>query len=732
MKITQKVISVILAFAILCSACLVSGMFATGLSNRHGYINGSNVNIRTGAGTSNDSLGKLALNTPVLVTGVAFDSSGTRWYKLTAYTSSGNIDGYVSANYVTVTGSDNVCDATVVADTAVRVRSAPGTNNTIITELAAGTNVTAIGSEYASNGKLWYHIRFILNGETVTGYMHSDYIKLIPEYKEDLSFEEQLEAQNFPESYKEKLRQLHTLYPNWIFLSDEVPISWDEALAGQTSGGVSTIHGTASQSWKSLQEGDYDWLSDTWHEYDSGGWVAAADNVVAYYLDPRNFLTATGIFQFITMKYYPEINTKANLQSALDGTFMEGSFPEDTYDTYSDVLMEAAQLSGVSPIALASMITIEQGVNGQGNSISGNYPEYEGYYNFYNIRAYASGGYNAIQYGLLYAKGTDATYYRPWNTRAKSILGGAKYYADGYVSRGQDTLYYKKFNVVSTPYFKHQYMTNIQGAASEAGKTANGYAAIMNSALVFNIPVYQNMPEEPCPYPTKEGNNDCYLSDISLNGYSYSPTFDRYTNNYELIVAGEVKEIVVTPVASANDSTVEGGGKISLKEGYNDINITVTSSSGLKNTYTVSVFREEYEEEIPNPVINGAVYSIESTFIKGIKPSTNNDVFKTNLDVKGGSVRVVDSEDMIRTGDVIEILDSAGEVRYTYTAVVECDINRDGKFSLVDIAALQRHLLGMNTITNSAVLKAADLNGDSKTSLVDIARMQRIYLKLDE
>ena len=185
-------------------------------------------------------------------------------------------------------------------------------------------------------------------------------------------------------------------------------------------------------------------------------------------------------------------------------------------------------------------------------------------------------------------------------------------------------------------------------------------------------------------------------------------------------------------MASSSDATVEGGGKISLSEGYNDIDITVTSSSGLKNTYTVSVFREEYEEETPDPVINGNVYSFESTFIKGIKPSTNKDVFVANLDVQGGSVRFSDDTELVKTGDVIEILDSEGEVRYTYTAVVECDINCDGKFSLVDIAAFQRHLLGMNTITDNAVLRSADLNGDSKTSLVDIARMQRIYLKIDE
>ncbi len=731
MKITLRILSIILAFAILCSACLVSGMFATGLSNRHGYINGSDVNIRTGAGISNTSLGKLQLNTPVLVTGVAFDSNGTRWYKLTAYTSSGDIDGYVSANYVTVTGSDNICEATVVADTSVRVRSAPGTNNTIITELAAGTNITAIGSEYASNGKLWYHIRFTLGGETVTGYMHSDYVQLIPEYKEDKDFEKHLTEQGFPESYKEKLRQLHTLYPNWVFIADKLDMSWDEAVAGETELGRSLVPSSSSASWKSMEEDAYNWSDSQWEVFDSGGWVAAADNVVAYYLDPRNFLTATGVFQFVSMRYNSESITKENLQSVLKGTFMESTFPEDTYETYADVIMEAAEKSGVCPISLASMILIEQGTNGSGSSISGNYSGYEGFYNFFNIRAYKHGNYNAIQYGLLYAQGTDAAYYRPWNTRAKSILGGAKYYAEGYIAIGQDTLYYKKFNVVSKPFFGHQYMTNIQGAASEASKTASGYKDIMNSKLVFNIPVYKNMPEIIAPYPTTAGNNDCYLSDISLNGYSYTPTFDRYTNNYEVIVSEDVSSIVVTPVKSNSDSTVTGGGQISLDYGMNNINITVTSSSGIKNVYTVSVFREGTPNPITDPVISSQVYKVKGNKILDVKPSTTKEVFLTNLNVDGGTMQIINSTDsLVKTGDVVEIRDSSGAVRYTYTLVVKGDVNCDGKLSLVDLSLLKRHLLYIEELEGDSC-DGADVNYDGNITLLDLSLIKRRLLQID-
>lgn len=732
MSKVKKVISILLCMVIVLGCVFYGGISTLALSNRHGYISDSGVNIRSGAGTSYTSLGKLALNTPVLVTGVAFDSNGARWYKLTATTSTGNINGYVRSDYVVITGSDKTYSATVTGN--ANVRTVPGTWNDIVTKLSSGTIVTVIGTEDDRDGDMWYHVSFVEGGKTKTGYIYSDLIELVPEYKEDVDFETYLTQQGFPESYKVKLRQLHALYPNWVFVADKLPMTWAEAVAGETALGRSVVSPSAATAWKSMKEGAYDWENNVWKVFDTGGWVDAADSVVKYYLDPRNFLTTTGVFQFVSMKYDAQMSTKQNLQCVLNGTFMEGAFPEDTYETYADVLIAAAMESKVSPISLASMIIIEQGSKGTGKSISGTLSGYEGYYNFYNIRAYASGAYTAVQFGLLYAKGGDGSVkdcYRPWNTRVKSIIGGAVYYANSYIERGQTNLYYKKFNVVSTPYFGHQYMTNIQGAASEASKTADGYKEIMDSTLVFNIPVYKNMPEEISPYPTTTGNNDCYLSALSVGDYKFTPTFDRYTNNYDLVVSGETKSVVITPVASAKDATVTGGGEVKLAVGNNKFDITVTSSSGLKNVYTVSIFREEPEvPDVVDPTFSSTVYKINETTITGIAPSTSKEVFLTNFKVEGGTAALPDSTDFVKTGDTVNILDNAGAVRYTYTLVVSWDVNCDGKFSLVDLSLVKRYLLHIDELSGN-VYTAADVNNDGKVSLTDLSLMKRRLLRID-
>lgn len=724
MKTLKKFVSIALAVLTLCSALLISGFDTSALSIRQGYITGDGVNIRTGPATSYQSLGKLSNNTPVVVTGVGFNGTNkTIWYKLTATTASGNINGYVHNDYVKITGSDKSYAA--VMTRASSIFSHAGDWNEKLCAAPKGMALTVIGEELDYDGDKWYQVIAVSNGQTVEGYAYSECLQL-DTYKEDADFEAYLTAQGFPESYKVKLRQVHGLYPNWKFVADHIEPDWNAAVAGETAKGVNTVAPSAVEAWKSMDNGAYDWATGKYEVWDSGGWVEAADNVVKYYLDPRNFLnTGSEIFQFIKMNYDPKLNTKENLQGALKGTFMEGAFPESSYATYADVLMAAAQKSGVSPISLAAMIIVEQGSQGTGKSISGVQPGYEGYYNFYNVGAYAGNGNSAVTNGLIYAKNHG------WNTRAAAIIGGAEFYASEYINRGQNNLYYKKFNVVYKNYFTHQYMTNVQAAAHEAQQTAKGYASLSSTELIFNIPVYKNIPDTVMPYPTKTGNNNCYLNDISLNGHNYTPTFNRYTENYEAIVEGDVDKIVVTPVKSYSGATVTGGGAVNLAVGNNNINITVTSTSGLKKVYTVSVFRKTPPlPTIEDPEIHTTVYNVGQTNITGIMPSTSKEVFITNLNVVNGTSRVSSTGDIIKTGDTVEILDSEGTVRYTYRLFVAFDTNCDGKCTLIDLSLLKRHLLKIAELSGDSLI-SADVNYDGRLSINDLSLIKRRLLKID-
>ena len=103
-------------------------------------------------------------------------------------------------------------------------------------------------------------------------------------------------------------------------------------------------------------------------------------------------------------------------------------------------------------------------------------------------------GYVCSSY--LYINGADA-YNRPWISPKRAIIGGARFVGASYIKVGQYTSYLKKFNVTGKNLYSHQYMGNVRAPWSEALTSFNAYnsAGIINSALVFAIPIYNNMEE---------------------------------------------------------------------------------------------------------------------------------------------------------------------------------------------------------------------------------------------
>ena len=253
--------------------------------------------------------------------------------------------------------------------------------------------------------------------------------------------------------------------------------------------------------------------------------------------------------------------------------------------------MDAAAQSGVSPYVLAAMILQEQGVNGGTPLISGNYSGYSGYYNFFNVEAYQSGSMSATQMGLRYAS-QSGSYGRPWNTVEKSILGGAQNYGDNYVKAGQNTFYLKKFNVQGSNPYKHQYMSNVQGAASEAERLSKAYSSLKSSALEFQIPVFNNMPAQACSAPTGDGSPNNKLSGLSADGFSLTPSFSKDTTSYNLIVDTSVTSLQISATAADGKASVAGTGNTELTGNSSDITITVTAQNGSTRTYSIHVVRQ--------------------------------------------------------------------------------------------------------------------------------------------
>lgn len=667
-----------------------------------------------------------------------------------------------------------------VNGTNVNVRVGAGTSHSKLqylgknVQLNVGNTVKIIGEANATDGSLWYNIKFeYKSGAELTGYMHSAYIDVDDySYTEDSDFETYLSKQGFPESYKTGLRKIHSKYPNWVFVADHVDYEWETVVKNESVVGRSLVGRNSISSWKSLDYGSYNWETGQWATFDGSAWCAASKELVAYSMDPRNFLDETYIFQFELLSFNANIHKIENVEMLLKGSFMANneSIPGISY---AKTFMDAAAEAGVSPYHLASRVIQEVGSKGTSGSVTGYYAPstgnvYQSLFNFYNIGAYASGGRGAVENGLIYASKTDASNMRPWNTRYKAIVGGAIFIGKGYINIGQDTIYYEKFDLVGTPY-THQYMTNIQAPKSEALKMSKAYTDEMkkNISLVFKIPVYKNMPENACPCPTGDGSPNNVLESLVINGYNLTPTFSKFTENYDVIVPSDVSKIGISATALDGGATISGTGTKELKVGSNRIEVVVTASNGNKRTYTIIVVRKTPEQssttkpvettkpttkpvettkpeetakptETTKPQVLAPTYSttynkIDDTYLTGIKVGTTASDLKKTFSVSNCTVELYKKDGItvntgkVATGNKVLIKDTSGKVIKEYLCVIYGDINGDGDIAILDLVYVKRHLLSVIKL-DGAFAKAADVNKKNGVDILDLVYVKRALL----
>ncbi len=318
------------------------------------------------------------------------------------------------------------------------------------------------------------------------------------------SFEEQLA--NFPEYYHPYLETIHENYPNYIFQADYVDFSFDEAVYQETIGHRKLVNMKYDGvSWRSLSSACYDPETNTWSTF-SGNWTDAGIDVIEYYLDPRNFLSLRHMYIF-AQQTYTGFESREGVASIAGDSFLSGEYTDSTgTHSYIDTIMQVAEESGVSPYVIAATIRQEQPASGESALIDGS----KEYYNFFNFGA---AGSDVIANGIAHAKRMG------WDTVYKSILGGAKSYYNGYLRFGQDTYFYKDYNVINGD-FDHQYAQCAYDQIGNASFLRNAIGGDPEAVVVLRIPVYTDMPLTKHSYPPETDQlNSRYLeAQITLPG----------------------------------------------------------------------------------------------------------------------------------------------------------------------------------------------------------------------
>ena len=509
---------------------------------------------------------------------------------------------------------------------------------------------------------------------------------------------------SFPEAYKTALEQIQKLHPNWTFEAYYTGIPWNTLVLNETA-----THGRN----RVINSSDYSWKCSCGNV--ASGYACASEGITKYYLDPRNFLNEVNVFQFLEISYNSKIHSLEGVKSAVKGSFLDNEVTytliekeevvdEETKEKttkdvekehtkhYADIILEAAKQSNMSPYSIVTKIIQEVGTKGS-SSVSGTYEGYTGYYNFYNLGAYDTG--NAIVNGLRYARD------RGWNNQYKAIIDGAKEIANSYTNAGQNTAYFYKFDVVGTKIlqsgktqnvsesnmFSHQYMTNVQDPTSQSKSLYNTYAKnnILDEALNFIIPVYDNMPaENSMPSGLTTADGDLYYVNCT-DGLAVRETPSTsgkklgtlYKNTLVVMLERECKE--------ANRYKWD---KVKLSNG-------VTGYIASKYlTFKAKSTKQEYKYEETESNQNLIVMTLGIT-IEKIENGTAIGEIKTGAKIKIGNKE--------------------------YTAVVLGDINGDGQITTVDAARALKTAANKYTLKDEC-FSAADINGDGQITTVDAAR----------
>ncbi len=369
---------------------------------------------------------------------------------------------------------------------------------------------------------------------------------------------EELISSGFPADYASALTELHLLHPNWEFVPLHITqtnskYTWNYVITQETKNPkTNLVH-------KSNTYALYRHPTNT-ELYDSGYYQASTE-AVAYFMDPRNFLNETDIFQFYDLKTDTTANT-GEINAVLAGTFMESGILENGM-SYADYFAHLSVELGINPVYLAAKVRQEQGSAGTSPTISGkcgslladyyvnqtqtteggkqvlppatghtaeSLQALDGYYNAFNVKASGTGVfsiyYNAMNRAVTgtpdMASAWDGS--PGWNTMWKSLWGGSAMLKSNYIDRYQSTVYLQKFNVdgrAADRNFWGQYMQNVSGALTESRSLYSAFASVdaLDSSCVFLIPVYEGMPADASADPA---DGTCTLLAQATARYSYT------------------------------------------------------------------------------------------------------------------------------------------------------------------------------------------------------------------
>lgn len=532
-----------------------------------------------------------------------------------------------------------------------------------------------------------------------------------------------IDSNTYPQ-VKEMIQKLKSQYPNWNFKVLYTDIEWSDAISNEYVG-----HGSSPRNLVPANNSNYDgnWICKICGEqaYDSGKWYCASESAIAYMMDPRNSLNYTDIFQFMQLSY-TECSLE-NINSMVSGTFLQNS---------ANTILESARNNDVNAYYIVARLLQEQGKNGStltsGNGYNG---QYVGYYNVFNIGASGKGKEAVILNGLANAQSYG------WTSLDSSISGGIEIIAKRYIARGQDTLYFQKFDVENSDgnLYWHQYMQNILAAQKEGQTLRNTFEDIgaVNGEYTFIIPVFKNMPSSAAARPSSTSSpsnpsdpSTPTISDMVRVNVTGSLYLRNAPGKDAEKIAKVYKDEVITRLSKATEK-VDGTYWDYVMKADGTKGYAARETYDTEDTYKLYLVPINEEPSTPDVPDDEAVVKNDKVKIN----TATNDVFTVpgatvqdfanlvgkEVSAKNLNGEALNSDSKLSTGCVIDD---------KYTVAVLGDVNGDGEVDTGDTFLLKLVVLGQRTLDEKYFKQASDVNGDGEIDTGDTFLLKKQVLQI--
>lgn len=237
---------------------------------------------------------------------------------------------------------------------------------------------------------------------------------------------------------------------------------------------------------------------------------------------------------------------------------------------------------------------------------------------------------------------------------------------------------------------------------------SSGSAVVSLSNVAGSDSSYNTLSGSSPSKTIKVQSNVNTLSSLSITGGTLSPAFNSNTTSYNATV--DATSITISGTATDSSSKISGLGKKNLNYGKNSFSVVVTSESGVKKTYTITVTRPDNRSTNNNlkslSINQGKISFNKNTTSYKVNVDSNITSIKISASVEDGKASFVSGSGprtvKLNYGNnniLIKVKAENGSIK-TYTITVNRKDNRSSDSSLSSLSVVPTEInFNKNTTT---------------------------------